>query len=215
VSFSLFGNVVRVGSSFWLLTLVLAVSGGNRDVAGALGWVVVVFVSVLWHELGHATVARIFGQIPVIDLHGMGGTTSWTPTRRLAWPERLTISLAGPVAGLIVGLGLLGLWRSGYWSPGSPTALGLLRDFLWVNIGWGIFNLLPILPLDGGGMLAALLEGALGSRGLGVARWISVVVGVVCALVAIRLGMTWAALILGLFALNNFQAARLAAGPRS
>src|SRR5262249_57851598 len=104
VSFSLFGNVVRVSGSFWLLTLLLALSPGNRDLAGVLGWVVVVFVSVLWHELGHATVARIFGQTPVIALHGMGGTTSWTPTRRLAWPERLAISLAGPAPRLILGL---------------------------------------------------------------------------------------------------------------
>jgi Zn-dependent protease len=215
LSFSLFGNVVRIGSSFWLLTLVLALSGGNRDLIGVLGWLVVVTISVLWHELGHATVARLFGQTPVIDLHGMGGTTWWTPTRRLAWPERLAISLAGPAAGLIVGLVVYALWASGRVDPTSPAANRFIRDFLWVNIGWGVFNLLPILPLDGGGILAALLEGALGPRGLRVARWTSVVVGAGCALLAVRAGMTWAALILGLFAFNNFQALRLAPGPQA
>jgi Zn-dependent protease len=172
-------------------------------------------VSILWHELGHATVARIFGQTPAIDLHGMGGTTSWTPTRRLAWPERIAISLAGPAVGLIVGLAVYALWASGRVNPTSPTADRLIRDFLWVNVWWGVFNLLPILPLDGGGILAALLDGALGPRGLRVARWISVVVGAACALLAVSAGMTPGALVLGLFVFNNYQALRADPGLRT
>ena len=212
MTFSLFGNLVRIGSSFWLMTLVLALSGGNRDAAGVLGWLVVVFVSVLWHELGHATVARAFGQVPVIDLHGMGGTTSWTPTRRLAWPERFAISLAGPAAGLVVGFALLAFLKASGVRPGSHAAAVLVDDFLWVNIGWAVFNLLPILPLDGGGILAALLEGVLGPRGLRAARWTSIAIGAACALLAVRLGMTWAALVLGLFAFSNYQALMVSRG---
>ena len=40
-------------------------------------WVAIVFISVLVHELGHALVGRMFGLDPQIELHGMGGTTSW------------------------------------------------------------------------------------------------------------------------------------------
>jgi Zn-dependent protease len=212
--FWLLGNPVRIRHSFWLLALVLVASGGNRSLVEAVGFVTVVAVSILWHELGHATVARALGQRPVIDLHGMGGTTTWTPSRPLRWYERLAVSLAGPAVGLIAGFVVYGLVRSSRLRSGSPTVDALVGDFLWVNIGWGIFNLLPILPLDGGAILAALLEGRMGPRGLPAARWTSVVVGAACALLALLAHMPWAAAVTGLFAFNNYQLAKGGAGLR-
>jgi stage IV sporulation protein FB len=210
--FWLFGQVVRIRPSFWLLNLFLALSGGTLDIVSMLLWVVVVTVSVLWHELGHAVVARAFGQNPVIDLHGMGGTTSWTPTRRLRWHERVAISLAGPAVGLVIGVAVLFLVNSGHVPLESRTARISLNYFLWVNIAWGVFNLLPILPLDGGSIMAAILEWRMGPRGMRAARWISVVAGVACLILAFRAGMPWAAVMAALFAYNNYQVLQVQGG---
>jgi stage IV sporulation protein FB len=203
--FWLFGQVVRIRPSFWLLNLFLALSGGAGDVLSMLLLVAIVTVSVLWHELGHAVVARAFGQNPVIDLHGMGGTTSWTPARRLRWHERTAISLAGPAVGLVIGFAVLFLANSGHVPLESRTARTFVNYFLWVNIAWGVFNLLPILPLDGGNIMAAILEWRMGARGMRAARWISVVAGVVCLMLAFRAGMPWAAVMAALFAYSNYQ----------
>jgi hypothetical protein len=131
--FWLFGQVVRIRHSFWLLNRFLALSGRDRDIVST----------------------RAFGQDPVIDLHGMGGTTSWTPRRPLRWYERVSISLAGPAVGLVIGAAVFFLVGSGLLRLESRAARIFVDDFLWVNIAWGEFNLLPILPLDGGNMLAS------------------------------------------------------------
>ena len=86
----------------------------------------------------------------------MGGLTSWSEVTDIAPPKHLAISLAGPAAGFLLG-GVLYL--------AAPTLLRAVPselltvayyDLLWVNIGWGIFNLFPILPLDGGHVLLTL-----------------------------------------------------------
>src|ERR1700729_3257296 len=88
---------VRVAPSFFLITALLGISGG--DVLSAVAWMGVVFASVLLHEFGHATMGLAFRLEPRIDLHGMGGTTSWATQRRLSTVQRVAISLAGPGAG--------------------------------------------------------------------------------------------------------------------
>src|SRR5579872_4278655 len=90
---------VRVLPSFFLVNLIFNLSAGLREL---VVWMGVVFVSVLIHELGHATVGSTFGLEPRIDLHGMGGTTSWAMTRTLSTWRRVAISLAGPMAGFAV-----------------------------------------------------------------------------------------------------------------
>src|SRR5260370_39962134 len=87
---------VRVLPSFFLVTLLFNLSA-NPSVLAV--WMAVVFVSVLLHELGHASAGLAFGLEPRIDLHGMGGTTSWATARTLPTWQRVAISLAGPVAG--------------------------------------------------------------------------------------------------------------------
>ena len=140
---------VRIHPAFFLVALFLGASG---DLAGIASWVAIVFVSVLLHELGHATAGLAFGLSPEIDLHGMGGTTSWAAARPLASGKRVVVSLAGPLAGLVVGAIVYALARAGV-SPPGPGWDGALGRILYVNVGWGILNLLPMLPLDGGNVL--------------------------------------------------------------
>jgi len=111
---------------------------------------------VLLHEFGHALVARAFGLSPEIRLYPMGGLTSWGSEHKISPLKHLAISLAGPAIGFCLGgfvfaMGLVGLDISS-----SRLVNQLYFDLLWVNIGWGIFNLLPLLPMDGGQVLVTL-----------------------------------------------------------
>jgi stage IV sporulation protein FB len=163
--FSVFGIPVRVHPFFWLISMVMGMSGGgNNEPAAVMIWVVAVFFSILIHELGHALVARAFGWPPRITLYGMGGMASYSPTYHDT-KRQIAISAAGPgagflFAGLVIGLLFARAYVAIKWGQGvneegvfgfsNPRLEMLISDLLWINIGWGVINLLPILPLDGG-----------------------------------------------------------------
>jgi stage IV sporulation protein FB len=201
------GNGVRVRFTFFLVGLLAAGRGG---VAELLVWEAVVFVGVLLHELGHAQAARRYGADPSIELYAMGGLTSWSWARPPTLSQRLVTSLAGPGAGFLTG-GLIGLVAR--LAPGGTDWPYLIRlaidDFVWISLGWGIFNLLPMLPLDGGSAMDALLQAWLGSgRGRHMARLASCGLGVLGFLWGFAYGYRWAAMLCALFAYDNFTRLR-------
>src|SRR5882672_8703974 len=177
-----------------------------------LAWIVVVFVSVLGHELGHAVVGRLLGGRPEIRLEAFGGVTFPQLPKRPGPARQFILSFAGPVAGLFLGVLAYGLARALPPEPESITAW-MMGRFLAVSVVWAIFNLLPILPLDGGQMMLALIEGVRRRPSVALASWISIGVSLAVAGAVTRvLGrpdpflLVW----LGLFALQNFQRARAA-----
>src|SRR5512147_2767030 len=98
----------------WFVMMAVMLGGANeRDPAKLALWVAIVFVSVVVHELGHAFMGMAFGLVPRIDLHGMGGTTSFQ--ERPGGPQqatfgagrRIAISLAGPFAGFFFAAAIL------------------------------------------------------------------------------------------------------------
>lgn len=152
LSFTLAGFPVTVQPLF---VLVVGAAGlSSRSLEVGLSWVAVVTVSVLWHELGHGLAMRRFGYPARIELVAMGGLTHWPPDASPAARERLWVSAAGPAAGLLLGGLVWFLARSA--GPLPPLAGVLVRSLLWVNVFWSLFNLLPILPLDGSHVLEAL-----------------------------------------------------------
>jgi Zn-dependent protease len=143
-----------------VVLLALVLFSGARGAGGLVGAAVfggVIVLSILVHEFGHALVARSLGLGPVsIVLHGFGGLTAFS--KRPAHGQGILVGLAGPLAGLVLGLGALWL------DPG--TAYGVLvsdavRWLILVNIFWSLFNLLPMYPLDGGQVLWHVLALAL------------------------------------------------------
>ncbi len=195
---------VEIHPSFFFLALLLGASGGG--LAMLLSWCAVVFVSVLLHELGHASVGMAFGLAPRIDLHAMGGTTSWTAGAALATWQRVAISLAGPLAGLIVGGATYALARAGALPPGDLVGT-VVGQILWVNVGWGVLNLLPMLPLDGGNVMLHTLHALLNGRGERPARVVSIVVAGLAAIASMIVLQNWWAAVLSLtFAGANVQA---------
>ncbi len=170
---------VRVHPLFWLISIMFGAFGGSRPgihVFVGMGlWTAAVFISILVHELGHALTAKAHGWPPRIVLYSMGGLAIYSPsgqTRR----SRILIDFIGPGAGFILGgLILLGVVLSGHsiaLLPGLELStigsgpnisgdgrLGLFIQFMiFVNIFWGLINLVPVQPLDGGHIAKAILE---------------------------------------------------------
>jgi Zn-dependent protease len=146
-----------------LLTAVLATGSFPRHLpaaAPALHWVyglvgaLLLFASVLLHELSHALMARRRG-LPVagITLHGLGGVAE-IEREPASPPDELWITIAGPMTSyalaLAGGVALL--------VPGTPPGVtSVLGHFVVMNLTGGTFNLVPGFPLDGGRLLRAAL----------------------------------------------------------
>jgi Zn-dependent protease len=110
------------------------------------------FASVLVHELGHSYVAMRY-RIPIdqITLFIFGGVAQMR--REPPGPRaEFLIAIAGPIVSFAVGGSLLGLAAASDIGPG-PAALGVLLGS--VNLQLGLFNLIPGFPLDGGRVLRA------------------------------------------------------------
>ena len=134
---------------------------GQWKYAVSLGYAVLLYGSVLIHELAHTLVA-LRGGLPVrrISLYFLGGVSeigeaSKSP-RQEAW-----IAAAGPLVSVVLGVAAYVVAQAL-----EPDTVGRsLADALWLsNLLVGAFNLLPGLPLDGGRVLAAAVWGATGRR---------------------------------------------------
>ncbi len=178
--FRLLGFPVRVHPWFWIATVLFNASGLLR--AGPeylLIWVAVVFVSILVHELGHAAAFRWFGAGAGIVLYAFGGLA--IPTHQISGRgRRILVSLAGPFAGFALCAAVYGSNRALEWGVSADDravngirAWFLYRQLIWVNLVWGLFNLLPIHPLDGGHVCRELCLMTWGTRGKRLALKIS------------------------------------------
>ena len=203
MKFSLFGFPVQVHWSFFLVALFLAGNLGTPTLVLIGGCII--FVSVLVHELGHASVARAFGMQPRILLHTFGGMTAWSTAQPTRPQQRLAITLAGPFAGFLVAFLLLSLGEP----PADQHMARVARAAaLWVNIGWGVLNLLPVLPLDGGHALAEILTMSSGRPQRQLVHRISVFTAIALALLALSKGMFYAGILAGFMAWSNYAALR-------
>jgi len=201
--FALFGIPVRIGLGFWLMTFVFGFRSDRPFAAGvraALGWTAIVFVSILLHELGHAVAARRFGSRVSITLHAFGGVTKHQIVSRGA---SAIVSLAGPLTGFA--FGALIWWISRRITVG-PQQKWIIDQLLWVNVGWGIINLLPVIPLDGGHVLAA----ALGPRRLFATWTVSAIAAIAIAYLGFRVKSPFIIVLFGFAAVHAIGQARLA-----
>lgn len=214
---------VRVHPLFWVLTLVFgAVNVQHMAInlwVGIALWTAAVSVSILVHELGHALTAKAYGWPPRIVLYGMGGLAIYTPGRQTR-KSRILIDFAGPGAGFVLGgLVLAAVLLSGHsialfgLSLGSGpefTGAGRLELFvgfmLFVNIFWGLMNLLPIQPLDGGGIAKAILEKYRPRDAWPVALKLGIGTAIVFGAIGFLLWKSvFLAVLFGMLAYNNWQ----------
>ncbi|MDY7229621.1 metalloprotease [Hyalangium rubrum] len=195
--FRLAGFPVQVHPLFLLTTLGLGASL-LREPARLAVWFGVVFASVLVHELGHALTYRRYGCPASITLHGLGGTTTGEDAERLTHRQRLWVSLAGPVAGFVLGCLVWGVRELTPAGLSSGLAGFTFQALIWTNFGLGLLNLLPIVPLDGGHIMAAVIRERGGSR----YEWLIHLISLGVAACGLVLAILYKELWLGLLALS-------------
>ena len=217
--FRIFGIPVRVEPFFVVVAFLFGIRIEPLWVVFAFA--VIVFVSVLVHELGHAVTYRLLGQRSAIVLHGFGGFT--VPTgggrRVLSKPKSILVSVSGALTQLLVlGVPARFLFYETDWGLNQRIDYAFDQGFFnwapvlyylqWVSIWWAVFNLLPIRPLDGGHVAEELF-------GFETACKLSIAAAIVAGFVAFRssfIGL-FGLLFFGLFAYMNFQ--ELRAGQRT
>jgi Zn-dependent protease len=189
---------VVIEPTFWLTMLL---SASHLRGAHVMLWVGVVFVSILAHELGHATAARAFGANAWISLHAFGGLTR--ADRTLPRSRELVMTLAGPAAGFLLA-GVAWLLRHELPLARVHNLRFLLRALFEVNFWWGLFNLLPIPPLDGG-HTALLLAGPRRER---TVRQLAIAAAALVVLWGFFQQSIFVVLLVGLMGYRNYELLR-------
>ena len=162
--FRVFGIQLAIHASFLLLLAYFGYDGwkqgGLPGAIWSIGLIILFFVCVVLHELGHCLTARRYGvKIPRILLMPIGGMAEFDRIPRKPSQE-LLITIAGPAVNFVLAAILLPLvWRGIFSEEAVPefSLVNLLAELLKANLGMGIFNLLPVFPMDGGRILRALL----------------------------------------------------------
>ncbi|MDQ0188324.1 site-2 protease family protein [Alicyclobacillus cycloheptanicus] len=120
--------------------------------------IVVLFLLVLLHELGHAAVANHLGyEVEEVSLLPFGGVAKLSYGRMGPAPRHeALIAIAGPLVNLLLVAAAMGMSAAGLW--GTPFTHTVIRLNLWI----AIFNMLPAMPLDGGRILRAARSRTIG-----------------------------------------------------
>jgi Zn-dependent protease len=162
----LFGIPIYATPAWFFVALLITWAAQPRVelyVAGRIGlwsyviaflYAVLLYASVIAHELSHSLVAKGFG-LPVnrISLHLLGGVSEiaeepQTPRREFA------VAAAGPALSLVVGGGAYAVYQ--VLEPYTVMWV-IVQGLAYANLLVGVFNLLPGLPLDGGRILRSLV----------------------------------------------------------
>ncbi len=170
---------IRIHPIFWLMAFGIGWLS-SQDMIQAFLWVVVITVSVLVHEFGHALTARAFGQRVAIDLMGMGGITHRRGGKLTSTKEFLIV-LNGPIAGFALFF-ISSLLISSYKNTLNFSVLYMLQVSMLVNLYWTLLNLLPVHPLDGGQLLRIIMEAIFGLKGVKFALFLSMIISSLLAL---------------------------------
>lgn len=169
-------------------------------------WLIVIFFSILIHEFGHALAAQLCGKATLIELSFLGGTTYFRQEGLKKW-QLFLIALAGPLFGL--GLFVFSAYMLERTDPRSllyyPFKISSVINFFWT-----LFNLLPILPLDGGQLLRIIFEAVFKNKGLMISGVTSVVFSLGLAIIGFIFGQYFIGALLFLFAFQNFELLRQA-----
>ncbi len=152
-SFQMAGFPVRIYYSNLMICALLGfLWAGNSGLFAGLALAILFFLSIFLHECGHAFVAKSKNvRVYEMELDGMGGRVrhqGGANDRAGLW-----ITLAGPLVNLA--LMVLGRLLAGSWLVDGVDIFAALAQ---VNLLLGVFNLLPIVPLDGGYILYRILR---------------------------------------------------------
>lgn len=184
------GIDLYIHATFLLVFLfVPSITAGGARAVEAILLICAVFGCVVLHELGHALTARRFGIGTVdITLYPIGGVARLQRLPRAPGAE-LLITLAGPAVNFAIAALIFCFILFAQATFGLSLTLGsILSELLWINLGLGLFNLIPAFPMDGGRILRALLSMMLGrADATRIASTVGQVLAVVFAILAFPL----------------------------
>ena len=154
-SASLYIGIVLI-AYYWSDAIKTDTDSSTSLATRAIAFALLLFTSIFLHELGHLVAVRLSGMKPrEIHLHAFGGATHFDPTG-LTPLRNAVISAAGPAVNFIIGLILISI----SWSTGDSLDRQwayFVEGLAWANFVLAIYNILPGLPLDGGGVTQALV----------------------------------------------------------
>ena len=165
------GTVIRIHVTFLLFIVWLGAiyyrQGGASAAFEGTAFILLIFLCVLLHELGHVFAARRYG-IPTRDvtLWPFGGIASLERMPEKPRQE-LIVAVAGPAVNVVI-IGVLLLWLGPQLETDNLTriddpAMSLGVKVLAANIMLVVFNMIPAFPMDGGRVLRALLAMRMGN----------------------------------------------------
>ena len=226
VHFSLLGYPVRIHPLFWLVAIFMGLNLQDPVLVGI--WVVAMLVCILLHELGHAVLMQTYGYAPSIVLYSFGGLAiphaGRQGIRRPGPWGQMLIAFAGPASGFLLAL-VLALpvyylsihhphdYAFGFYFRVVPDVIvpnkfltEFLHDVLQISVIWGLLNLLPIFPLDGGQIARQVFELNNPQDALRQSLILSVIVGgLMIAITLIQWKDFYLALLFGYMTYSNFM----------
>ncbi|HZZ30056.1 MAG TPA: site-2 protease family protein [Pirellulales bacterium] len=239
--FQLLGIPVRITPWFWLANIVLGWDFAHQFAGPGTGlnmgtalliWTAAVLVSITVHEFGHALTYRTFGVPCHVVLYHFGGLAISGQSfgsfgnRRGEDPKRqILISVAGPLAQLLLAVAVASVFHVGgfqidnplpffhqldFLEDGKPLSSVALRVFedslMWCSVWWALLNLLPVYPLDGGRISREVLTLIHPREGIRFSLILSIAAAAGVALWALqREHNTMLALMFGMLAYSSFM----------
>ena len=216
---NLFGIPFYVNPSWFLVLGLVTLSYGGQlalfpQLGGITPWILgfvaalLLFASVVAHELGHSLVAISQGiGVKSITLFLFGGLASLEKESETPL-QAFLVAIAGPVVSLL----LFGLFTIVGLNLAFPAPLVAIISLLAsINLALAVFNMIPGLPLDGGNVLKALVWKVTGNPNRGVIfasrvgqffGWLAVIIGGLGTLNILQFGNFWM-LLIGFFLLQN------------
>jgi Zn-dependent protease len=150
----LFDIPIYVDASCIFLLLMMVVNSGSLTFG--VGAALVLAISIVAHELGHALTAAAFGyRTRDITISLLGGCASLIALPRKAWKEFLT-ALAGPMVSFV--LAGIGFVLFGTVPVHNRWLASMFYYMGWMNVMLGAFNLLPGFPMDGGRIFRSVMR---------------------------------------------------------
>jgi Zn-dependent protease len=203
---TIFGTTIDLDFSFIFIAAIFVMNDvQGSGMAHALLWVPVLLVSVLIHELAHASMiaALGFGSSHII-LAGMGGVTI-NERRSRPWQD-LLISLAGPASSFVLAFLVWLLIGAVPYLRRDPFFIAFLPLLAYANAFWGVFNLLPVGPLDGQNALRNFLRLFLRERiAFTISVWTSMIVGLMLVVWGLFTRWIFLSLLMGWYVWMSWQ----------
>lgn len=209
MNFTFLNIPVRIQPGFWIFLLFFTNIHRDPSMESIIIGVVMI-VSLLLHEYGHALTAAYFGASPTITLEAFGGNAQYNGSK-MSRLQDFIITLNGPLFQSILIAVPFFLLKSGLFSSNYYIHYSLYVT-MHLNIVWCLLNLIPIEPLDGGHLMRGVLEHKFGVKGYKASQ----IIGLISVSLAVPYlyleGYTFFAILLLIFGAQSYLKLRQQSG---